>query len=67
MYAQWVTRVAHLHHLMYLCIHIFNANVSITVCIYKASLKVRFHLHRAKHKNDCLSVIFLSPSVQTYQ
>lgn len=55
MCAQWCTTVAHLHHLMYLCMHIFNANVTITVCIYKASLNVRFHLHRTKHKNDYLS------------
>lgn len=67
MCAQWCTTVPHLQHLMHLCLHIFSANVSITVCIYKASLNARFHLHRTKHKNDCLSVIFLSPSLQTYQ
>lgn len=67
MCAQWGTTVPHLDNLVYLCIHIFSANVNITVCIYKVSLNVRFHLHRTKHNNDCVSVMFLSPSVHTYQ
>lgn len=67
MCVQWYTTVSHLHHLMYLCIHIFNHNVNLTACVYNISLNFRFHLHITKHKNYCLSVIFLTPSVHTHQ